>query len=228
MKKKLFSKTAVFLFAFFLCAGLSAGEPLKPRLGEVPSKSSPYIFVKGDTPAYIIKEAVKKKAGIALHLEGSSAGWIRKHIEHLSGVSILVFVKSPLSDLEKGHLDELVKNSGYNATIVCFTGTCEKEENWTHQLVRNNYVISWKETEKGPEISMKKRGVVSKGSMFSAIDRKDFRGSPGVAGAIHFKETGFSFISLDAEGVKVPPEIWTVVYYSESEKKLKEFVEKKL
>lgn len=228
MKKKLFSKIAVFLLSFFLCAVLSAGEPLKPRLGEAPSKSAPYIFINGDTPGYIIKEAVKKKAGIALYLQGSSAGWIRKHIEQLSGVSILLFVKSPLSDLEKGHLDELVKNSGYNATIVCFEGTCEKEEGWTHQLVRNNYVISWNETKKGPEISMKKRGVVSKGSMLSGTDLKDFRGSPEVTGAVHFKDTGFSFISLDAEGVKVPPEIWTVVYYSKSEKKLKEFVEKKL
>lgn len=228
MKKNLFFKTAVFLLSFLLCSVLSAGEPLKPRLGEAPSKSVPYIFINGDTPGYIIKESVKKKAGIALQLEGSSAGWIRKHIEHLSGVPILVFVKSPLSDLEKGHLDELVKNSGYNATIVCFEGTCEKEEGWTHQLIRNNYVISWNKTKKGPEISMKRKGVTSKGSMFSATDIKDFRGSPEVKGAIHFKETGFSFISLDVEGVKVPPEIWTAVYYSKSEKKLKEFVEKKL
>lgn len=228
MKKALFFKAASLFFFCSLCAVLYAAEPLKPRLGEVPSKSSPYIFINGDTPSYIIKEAVKKKAGIALHLEGSSAGWIRKNIEYLSGVTILIFVKSPLSDLEKGHLDELVKNSGYDATIVCFTGVCEKEKDWTHQLVRNNYVISWNETKKGPEISMKKRGIVSKGSVFSATDLKDFRESPGVTGAIHFKETGFSFISLDVEGVKVPPEIWTVVYYSKSEKKLKEFVEKKL
>ena len=228
MKKSIFGKTAVFLFSFYFCAALSAGEPLKPRLGEAPSKSSPYIYINGVTPAYIIKEAVKKKAGIALYLQSSSAGWIRKNIELMARIPIIIFVKSPLSGLEIGYLGELVKNSGYNSTIVCFTGTCEKEDEWTHQLVRNNYVISRNETDKGTEILMKKRNTFSKGSFFSATDMKDFKASPEVNGAVHFKETGFSFVSMDVEGVKVPAETWITVYYSGSEKKLKEFVEKKL
>lgn len=226
--KNLFSKKVLILLLIAFCPALSAQEPLIPRLGEAPSKVSPYIFINGETPSYIIKEAVKKKAGIALYLQASSAGWIRKNIVHLPGSPLLIFVKSPLTGLERGYLDELVKTAEYNATIVCFSGDCGKTGAWNHQLVRNSYVISWDELKKGAGITMKKGKLISKGLLNSATDQKDFRHIPEVSGAIHFKETGFSFISLDAGEVRLPVEIWTAVYYSGSEKKLKEFVEKKL
>lgn len=219
----------IFIVIFMLFAGISADEKFKPRLGAPPVKSTPYLFIDDKTPAYIMKSAIEKKINFAMYLQSSEAGWIRKNIDTIGRGSLLIFVKSPVSGLEKGYLDELAKISEYRVTLVCFSGNCGKEPDWTHPLIKNNYTIEWKNGKSGEDIFMKKGKVLSKGSMLSAIDMKDFREDPTVKGSVSFKETGFSFVSLDEETVqKTSADVWITVYYSKSEKKIKEFVEKKI
>jgi len=223
------NRMSLFIAASVVIFFQLGAQSIKPKLGEPPVKSTPYLFIDDKTPAYIMKSAIEKKINFAMYLQSSDAGWIRKNINTIGRGSLLIFVKSPTSELEKGYLDELAKISEYKVTLVCFSGSCKKEADWTHPLIKNNYTIEWKKGKNGEEIFMKKGKLVSKGSMLSATDMKDFRENPTVNGAVSFKETGFSFVSLDEEITKkTSADVWITVYYSKSEKKIKEFVEKKI
>jgi len=63
----------------------------------------------------------------------------------------------------------------------------------------------------------------------SVLDDKDFIDSPVVKSGLYFEKFSFAFISLDSNVDKsFFDDAVIVVYYSDSEKKMSDFVEKKL
>jgi len=215
------------LAAFFLFT-LSAETKLKPRLGEPPLRNDSYIFIDGNTPDYIIKNAEKKRIGFAFHLKSESGEWLMRNLKSIVKNNPVVFIESRLDKQEKKYLDDLAKLSEYSLKIICFSGDCEKSDEWKHSLIKSSYIVEWKKTAKSEELILKGLKKTSKGELLSAVDMKSFRNLPLVNGAVFFREHRFAFVSIDEnERPEFMKEADTVIYFSKSEKKLKEFIEKK-
>lgn len=225
---KLSINTISGLFAFLFVFILSGQTELEPRLGEPPLRNDPYIFIDGNTPDYIIKNAGKKRIGFAFHLKNESGEWLLRNIDLIIKNTPVVFIKSRPDKQEKKYLDDIAKLSEYSMKIICFSGDCEQSEEWKHPLIKTSYIIEWKKSVKNEELLLKGMNKTSKGDLLSAVDMKSFRNSIVVNGAVFFKEHRFAFVSIDE---KVRPgflkDADMVVYFSKSEKKLKEFIEKK-
>ena len=184
-----------------------------------------YIFVNEKTPEYILKKAVSKGIAPAFLLKGSDAGWIRGKLEIIKTSSPVIFVDGNLTELEKKYFEELIKYTDYRAQIICYSENCLKKGDWKHPLIKRVYTIT---REKDGDIVMEGPGMKSTARKHSALDDKDFVGSPEVKGGLYFENLSFAFISLD---LKVESSFYEnaskVVYYSNSEKKMSDFVEKK-
>ena len=223
---KSLSKTIVFLLISCSIFFLSA-QKLKARLAQAPSGKETYIYIDEKTPDYIVKKAMKKRLGIAFYLKGSSAEWIAHKVPLFKKSSPIIFVKGELSELERGHLNELAKITDFRIKIYCFGDKCRNNVNWKHSLIKNYGMIYHKKTKKDGNIIFEKKGKKEKALTASVEDTRDFINDPVVSGCLYFRNHKTAFISLDS-GVddSFYKNVEFMIVYSTEEKKLKDFIEK--
>jgi hypothetical protein len=215
----------IFVFVLFFVSVSGKDLEIKPREKSAAAMMrSEYIFVNEKTPEYLLKNALSKGFNPAFLLKGSDAAWMREKLEIIKKSSPLIFVMEELSGLEKKYLEELVKFTDYRAQIICL-GNCSKGSSWRHPLIKRLYSVT---REENGRILMEGLGKRSYALKNSALDEKSFVDSPLVRSGIYFREFSFAFISLDSnvEG-SFFKDASIVVYYSDSEKKMSDFVEKK-
>lgn len=218
----------VLLFALSFSV-IYAQTELKPRLGEPPLRNESYIFIDGKTADHIIKKAFEKRMGFAFELKDESGEWIKRNLESIVKNNPIVFISSNISKQQAKYLDELAKLSDYTLKIICFKGDCEKNEKWKHPLIKAHFFIKWQKTGKKEEPVLTGLNRISKGEDNSVQAVKNFRKNPFIVSSVFFKEHRFAFVLLEEnERPEFLGNADTVIYFSKSEKKLKEFIEKKI
>lgn len=222
-----FLKIAVVAICVLISYAVSAQITVKPKLGEPPLKVERYIYIDEKTPDYIIKKASQKNTGFAFELK-NDGDWIKRNIEIITHNSVAVFINSDISKQQEKYIDELAKLTGYNLKIICYKGNCESEQKWKHPLIRTNYFFKWNKSKDSEDLYFYGTGYKSKGETSSVISVKNFREEPFIKSSVFFREHRLGLVLIDeGERPDFMKDADTVIYFSKSEKKLKEFVEKK-
>jgi hypothetical protein len=222
-----FLKVLVF---FLISAGfftaLSA-DKLKARLAKAPVGKNTYIYIDRNTPDYIVKKAIKKRLGVAFFLKGNNAEWIAHKLPLFKNSSPIIFVNGELSELERGHLNELAKITDYRIKIYCFGDKCKGSVAWKHSLIKDYGTIYHKKTKKGSQIIFEKKEMKEKAKTASVTDTRDFLKTPTVSACLYFENLKTAFISLDSDvDSKFYKNAEFLIVYSSNEKKLNDFIEK--
>jgi len=221
------SEVLVFLIVLIAVSVSLSAEKLKARLAEAPSGKDTYIYIDDKTPDYIVKKAMKKRIGVAFFLKGNNAEWIAHKLPLFKNSSPIIFVNGKLSELERGHLNELAKITDFRIQIYCFGDKCKDSTEWKHSLIKNYGMIYHKKTKKESCIIFEKKGKKEKAKPASVEDTRDFLKTPSVNGCLYFKNMKTAFISLDAKiDKKFYKNAEFLIVYSGDEKKLNDFIEK--
>ncbi|HNW15916.1 MAG TPA: hypothetical protein PLD55_14300 [bacterium] len=222
-----FLKIIVFSVFVSVSSSLTAQITVKPKLGEPPLKAEKFIYIDEKTPDYIIKNDFLKNTGFAFELK-DDGDWLKRNIETITRNGVIVFINSDISKQQRKYIDELAKLTGYNLKIICYKGNCESEQKWKHPLIKTTYFFKWKKNKDGEDVFFYGTGQKSKGEIQSVTALNNFRKEPFIKSAVFFRDHRFGFVLIDEEErpffIK---DADIVIYFSKSEKKLKEFIEKK-
>lgn len=223
----LFSKGVVFFLLILIFLVLSAQITVKPKLGEPPLKLEKHIFIDERTPDYIIKNASENNTGFAIELK-DDGDWLKRNIEMIARHGVAVFINSDVSKQQEKYIDELAKLTGYNMKLICYKGDCEKDNKWKHPLIKTTYYFKRSKNKDGEDIHFYGTGQISTGEMKSVTAKNNFKEEPFIKSTVFFRDHRFGFVLIDEEERPVfMKDADTVIYFSKSEKKLKEFIEKK-
>jgi hypothetical protein len=199
-------------------------QTITPKEKAIIKTSGRYLFMDEKTPDYIIRKAISKGIDPAFILKGSSGEWFRNKLEMIKTTSPLIFVKGKLTPLEKKYFDEIIKFTDFRAQIICFSKECTSNESWDHPLIKRKYTILRDKDENIVMEGLKMKSLAMKNSV---LDNKSFIDSPVVKSGLYFKNLSYAFISLDSKvEISFFKDASKVVYYSDSEKKMSDFVEK--
>lgn len=224
-----FSKVLVFFLIFTAAATCLSADKLKARLAKAPTAKDTYIYIDRNTPDYIVKKAMKKRIGVAFFLKGSNAEWIANKLPLFKNSSPIIFVKGKLSELERGHLNELARITDYRIKIYCFGDKCKDSVDWKHSLIKDYGMVYHKKTKKDSSIIFEKKGKKDSAQTASITDTRDFMKTPTVNACLYFKNHKTAFISLDGDvDSKFYKNAEFLIVYSNDEKKLSDFIEKKI
>jgi len=213
-----------------VCFNIYSQSPLKLRSVELPALSESYLFITSKTPAYIIKKAAKKKFFFAFEMTDKIDEWIKPHLVDITKGDIILFVTTEPSTQQKKFIDDIAKLTDYRLKLFCVSDKCESDKSWKHPLIKTEYSIFWtKQKNKKEDLVLKGVKKSSLATFVSVLGQKNFRNGPDLKSSMFFRDhlLGFHLIdeNLDPGFFK---DADTVIYFYKSEKKLEEFIEKKI
>ncbi len=182
-----------------------------------------FVFVTSETPEYLLKKMQQKNINPAFFFWHGNVSWIKKHLTVLKSWQSLIFVQNSLSGVTKKQFSEFLSFVSFAPKVFQIAKSKEKIKTLS-DFLKNPFVLKL-----STKICLQKKRTKEFAVLGSVLDSKDFltKKMP-VAESLLFKKSNLCFVNIDRTTPKnkCPLSVENIVVFSNSEKKLSEFIEK--